>query len=221
MKPKFVFKIIIDIVMSIIMLFIMAFQVTGQQAHEWLGMAMFILFFIHNFLNIKWYKNIFKGKYKAIRIFQTVVNTSLILTMICTMFSGIVMSEYSFAFLNIDGNLAIARKVHMASTYWCFLFMSIHIGLHWGMVVSMTKRLNINALILKILSAIIALYGAYSFFSNKIFNYMFLINEFAFFDYEKSSVVVIIQYLAMMGLWIFIAYYGTRYIIKNKTPMVE
>lgn len=212
MKPKFIVKIIIDIFMTLILLLLMTFQLTGQQAHEWLGAAMLILFLVHNFLNISWYKNLIKGKYTIIRIIRAFVNIVMLIAMLGSMLSGIAMSQYAFDFLNLSFSAALARKTHLVCVYWCFVLMSIHLGMHWGMIIAMIKKLSINTMALKIISLVIAIYGAYSFYDNGILSYMFLRNEFAFFDFEKSGALVIIQYLSMMGLWVFITHYGTKFI---------
>ena len=55
MKKKNISKHILDLCMSISLLFLMAYQVTGEEAHEWLGIGMFVLIVAHNILNAKWY----------------------------------------------------------------------------------------------------------------------------------------------------------------------
>lgn len=72
-------------------------QITGQELHEWIGMGMLILFVAHNLLNVKWYGGLFKGKYKQVRIIQTMVNACLLIAMLCLGFSGAVMSRHVFA----------------------------------------------------------------------------------------------------------------------------
>ena len=53
-------KRVVDLLMTVLLLFLMAFQVTGEAAHEWLGMGMFV---IHQWLNRGWYRALFKGRY--------------------------------------------------------------------------------------------------------------------------------------------------------------
>lgn len=215
MKFKFIVKIIIDIIMTLILILLMAFQVTGQKAHEWLGASMLVLFLLHNILNIRWYKNLIKGKYSTLRFIHIFLNIVMLMAMVGAMVSGIVMSRYSFSFIDLDFSMAFARKFHLVSVYWYFALMSIHLGMHWGMTMAIIKRLNINSVALKIISVVIAIYGVYSFYDNGILSYMLLRNEFVFFDFEKSGVLVIFQYLTMMGLWVFITYYGAK-LIRNK-----
>lgn len=156
----------IDLLMTVLLLCLMAYQVTGQKLHEWFGAGMLILFIVHNILNIRWYGNLFKGKYKWLRIVQTIVNVSVLISMLCLGYSGIVMSRYVFAALPIHGPMATARSMHMAASYWGFVLMSIHLGMHWGMIVGMFRRLlkgrklpNVSVWGLRLASIVIAGYG--------------------------------------------------------------
>lgn len=49
-------------------------------------------------------------------------------------YSGIVMSNYVFGFVSISGQMALARQMHMAASYWGFVLMSVHLGFHWSMI---------------------------------------------------------------------------------------
>ncbi len=116
MKPKI--KIATDILMTAMLLVLMAYQVVGDTLHEWLGAGMLILFIVHNILNIKWYGALFKGKYKPLRIFGTVLNFSVLAAVLMLGYSGIVMSRHLFAFLNISKGMALARSMHLCVSYW-------------------------------------------------------------------------------------------------------
>jgi hypothetical protein len=140
MKPKMIFKLSVDLAMTILLLVQMAFQVTGQTAREWTGAAIFALFLTHNLLNIKWYKNLLKGAYSAIRIFQTTINLLVLVSVISLAISGAVMSEYVFSFLHIQGGMAFARLLHLAALYWAFVLMSMRLGIHWGMIIAMFQK---------------------------------------------------------------------------------
>ena len=113
---KLKIKMGIDLLMTALLLCLMAYQVTGQKLHEWFGTGMLILFIVHNILNIRWYGNLFKGKYKLLRIVQTIVNVSVLISMLCLGYSGIVMSRHVFAALPIHGPMATARSMHMAAS---------------------------------------------------------------------------------------------------------
>lgn len=218
-------KIIIDIIMSIALLFLMSFQVTGDKYHEWIGAGMLVLFVIHNLLNANWYKALFKGKYSAYRVLRTIVNLLVLVAIILTGYSGIVMSRYVFDFLPINDGMATARKLHLAGSYWSFVLMSVHLGMHWNMMLGklsikrMEEQSNNTILIwiLRIAAAAIAAYGAVLFGQSEIFHNMFLQNEFAVLDYETPAVLVILHNLVMMSAWIFAGHYLSKGIGKLKS----
>ena len=85
MKPEMKSKIKrgIDILMTALLLCLMGYQITGQLFHEWFGAGMLVLFLAHNILNIRWYASLFKGKYRLLRMIQTIVNLSGLLLGIC------------------------------------------------------------------------------------------------------------------------------------------
>lgn len=179
------------------------------------------LFLLHNILNIKWYENLFKGKYRLLRFIQTIVNFSLLITMLCLGFSGIVLSRHVFAMLSIHGPMATARTMHLAASYWGFVLMSVHLGLHWGMILGMCRKLAggrerpcIATWILRGMAALIAVYGLYLFGRKNIISYMFLRVQFVFFDFEQSVAAVFAEHIAMMAFWIFAAYYVSKGIGK-------
>lgn len=216
MKSKKI-KMGIDFLMTVLLLCLMAYQITGQELHEWFGAGMLILFITHNILNIRWYGNLFKGKYKPLRIVQTIVNFSVLASMLCLGYSGIVMSRHVFVALPISGPMATARSMHMAASYWGFVLMSIHLGMHWGMIGRLLKDRKIPAAAvwaLQFLAVVIAGYGLVCFIQKDIASYMFLKNQFVFFDFEQSTVSVFVEYIAMMGFWIFAGFYMSRGIRK-------
>lgn len=218
MKQKQKIKICVDLLMTVLTLSLMAYQIVGQELHEWFGAGMLILFLLHNALNVKWYGHLFKGKYTPLRMMQTIVNLGVLTTMLCLGFSGIVLSRHVFSFVH-GGPMATARTMHLAASYWGFVLMSLHAGLHWGMILGIIrklkkKKLRISVWILRLTALAIAGYGLLCFISADIPSYMFLKNQFVFFDFEQSTVSVFAEYAAMMGFWIFIGHYFTKGIGK-------
>lgn len=219
MKTKI--KIGIDFLMTVLLLLLMAYQITGQKLHEWFGTGMLALFILHNILNVKWYGNLFKGKYTLLRIIQTAVNICVLGSMLCLGFSGVVMSRHVFAALPVNGPMATARSMHLAASYWGFVLMSVHLGLHWGMIMGMFKKVlkggkfpETAVWVIRAAALAIAVYGLTCFVHADIFSYMLLKNQFVFFDFEQSAVSVFAEYTAMMSCWVFIGYYIAKVIRK-------
>lgn len=72
-NKRFTVKILIDIGMTICLLLLMPYSLLSETAHEWIGMAMLVLFISHHILNYKWVTSVRKGKYNAFRVIQTVL----------------------------------------------------------------------------------------------------------------------------------------------------
>ena len=205
-------KMTIDVLMTAALLFLMGYQFWGETAHEWVGAGMFVLFLLHHILNGSWHKNLFRGKYSPMRIFLTVIDVLTLLSMIAQMSSGIVLSRHVFAFLPIESGLAFARRLHILGSYWGFLLMSLHLGLHWNMVLGAVKRkFPVTSQRVHYLSVgiglAVALYGAWVFVKRDFAIYMFLQSEFVFMDYEEAKVLFYLDYLSLMGTCIFISHY--------------
>lgn len=218
MKQKQKIKICVDLLMTALLLSLMAYQIIGQELHEWFGAGMLVLFLLHNVLNMKWYRHLFKGKYTPVRIVQTIVNLGVLSAMLCLGYSGIVLSRHVFSFIQ-GGPMATARTMHLAASYWGFVMMSLHAGLHWGIIMGMTrkfkkKKSQISVWISRLAALAIAGYGLFCFISADIPSYMLLKNHFVFFDFEQSAVSVFAEYAAMMGFWIFAGHYFIKVIGK-------
>lgn len=132
MKQKMIVKIGFDFVMTILLLLLMARQLTGESAHEWLGLGMFIFWIVHHILNFRWYGYLFKGKYTPFRVVQVVVNLLLLLSMIGTMVSAVILSREVFAFQFISGGIGLARLIPLFFTEYLAI-MGLFIFLtHYG-----------------------------------------------------------------------------------------
>lgn len=214
MKVKLKIKIFIDILMTLGLLFVSGYQFWGEAPHEWVGAGMFVLFLVHHLLNISWHKNVLKGRYTVSRTFQLIVDLCLFITMLMEMYSGIVLSRHVFSFLPIESGLALARKLHILGAYWGILFMSLHLGLHWNMMIGIVKkrmgikaRSRIRSLTGILSGGCIAVYGVSVFIRRDFPVYLFLKSEFVFLDYSEPVVLFYLDYLALMGLCIFVGHY--------------
>lgn len=213
-------KIIIDICMSLVLLFLMAYQVTGGKNHEILGALMLVMFIVHNVLNWKWYKHLFGGKYTPVRILRVIVNLATLVSIVITGYSGIVMSQYVFTWLPIGGSVMTARRLHLAFSYWGFVMMSIHLGLHWSMVTGRIKTDNKAVVwILRAAALAVALYGAFLFGRADIYSYMFMQTAFAMLDYQKSALLVLLENLIMMEAWCFAGYYLNKALLRKDNAL--
>ena len=217
MKPKTAVKLAVDLLMTVLLFLLMGYQFWGEAAHEWIGAGMIILFIAHHLLNRNWHKNIFKGKYTALRTVTLCVDVLILISMLAQMYSGIAMSRYVFAFLPFDGGMAPARRLHILGAYWGLILMSVHLGLHWNLFLGMAKRKTGKATpsklrrrILFLIGLSLAAYGAFVWMDRDFPTYLFLQSEFVFLDYGEPLWSFYLDYISLMGLWVFLAHYLSR-----------
>ena len=208
---KLKIKIAIDIFMTLLIPGLMAYQIIDEAGHEWLGMGMLVLFLAHVILNWSWYRRLFRGRYRLARALQTAVNLSVLIAMLCSGYSGIVLSRHVFT--AVRGPMATARLMHMAASYWCFLLMGIHLGMHWAMIRGIITKAVGNETpvlvktILRLASLAVTAFGLYCFLKNDIPAYLFLQKEFVFFDFDQPGALVFLEYIGMLFAWAAIGFW--------------
>ena len=212
MNVKQIMKIITDIAMTVVLLFLMSYSLIGEALHEWLGIGMFTLFILHHILNSKWSGRLFKGKYTPYRIWQTALVALALVSMLGSMVSGVILSRNVLSFLPITGGQSWARTLHMLSAYWGFVFISLHLGFHWSMMMGIASRLwekrsSVRSWSVRVAGFLIAGYGIYAFLKREIGSYMFLKIQFVFFDFDEPLILFLLDYIAVMGLFVFVGHY--------------
>ena len=209
-----IIKRIVDAVLTVLLLFLMAFQVTGDVLHEWLGIGMTAALVLHHILNRKWYQSVFKGKYSPYRIVMTAVNTLLLAAIALTALSGMAMSGHAVPFLYGLINVMTARTLHLAFSYWSFILMGVHIGLHMK---AMTAKLpDKGKMIFKVILTGISGAGLWLFLKSGIVNYITFKTHFAFLDYTTAKWLIILQNLAMLLFFVLMGYVLSEVTQKNK-----
>ena len=190
---------------------LMAYSLIGEAFHEVAGTLMLVLFILHHWFNRGWWKNLFRGRYSPLRVFQTVLNLLLLLFMIIQPLCGIMMSKHLYAFLPTDGLSSVARAIHLPLANWGFVLMSLHVGTHLGTMLPKGKK---KAAVLGCMTAV-SLYGVYGFVKRQIPAYMFLKLPFVFFDYSEPRLFFLADYLAVMILFAILGY-GITLLLKQK-----
>ena len=232
----------IDITMTILSIILMGgnYLFPAEIVHEILGVGLFVLWSVHIFLNRCWYDAIFKGKYNPYRIMQTVINCGILLCTIFLMISGIILSNHLFTFFNIQSGLGFARIAHLLSSHWYYLFMSLHIGLHVGMITNkmrhpapinchpelvsgsstneMPKQVRhdkLQKIIPRILLALACLYGLYAFIARGVWKYLILKQQFFFFDLERGYILFAMDYISIIILFATISHFIAKLLKKR------
>ena len=219
-KTNRIIKRCVDAAMTVVLLCLMAYQVTGEMAHEWIGMGMTVLVIVHQILNRKWYGALFKGKYNLYRILTTTLNILLLCSFSLTAFCGMSMSGYAVPFLYGMAPVSFVRRMHLSMSHWAFVLMGLHLGMH---IPAMTAGLMLKDRTKTILSSIFTCIGGiglWLFLRNGMPNYLFFRVPFAFLDYDKAGWLVLLENLLMISFWAFIGTLAALVLRKTagKTP---
>lgn len=100
----------------------------------------------------------------------------------------------------------------MLGAYWGFVLISLHLGIHWSVMMSAARRLSgpsskRRTLFLRFLAAAVAAWGIYGFLNREIGSYLLMRIQFAFFDFEEPLIFFFADYLAIMGLFVCVGHY--------------
>ncbi len=211
-------KIVIDILMYLLFIILMGHHITDNLIHEILGTILFVLFIIHHLLNYRYYKTVFKGKYNIKRIIIMLVDLLLLIDMICIIVSAINISSDVFSFLNIDTKIW-GRKLHMLSTSWGFVLMSIHLGLHLKTLINKINNKMKNSTLEYLyyfIVLLIIIYGIYSFIKLDFISDMFLLNAFKYYDFSISPIIFYLHVVSASLFISLIIYFINNFIRKKE-----
>lgn len=217
----------IDITMTLLSIILMGgnYFFPAEIVHEILGVALLLLWAVHIALNRRWFGAMFKGKYNPYRAMQTVVNCGILICALFLMISGIILSNHVFTILNIQTGLGFARVAHLLASHWYYLFMSLHIGLHVSMIANKIAQKKDAAsessnqeskpqssarkIIFRIVLALACAYGLYAFIIRGVWKYLFLRQQFFFFDLERGYVLFAVDYISIIILFATISHLMT------------
>lgn len=208
-------KGMVDGLMLVLFLLAMAFHITGNFLHEWVGLLLFAAFLVHNALNWRWYRSLFKGKHTPARIFRTATNLLLAVAVIGTMVSGMMLSKEVFGSLDLSAT-ALGRRLHMISASWAYVLMAVHMGFHLA-AAGRAARDRIGSASIAIGAGILSVLGIYAAGTHQLWQKMFLRIEYAFFDFNRPAVFFFLDYIAIIVLFASIGYCGNLLLKRKRT----
>ena len=169
---------------------------------------MILLVVVHQILNRRWYRAVFKGKYNPYRIMTTAVTILLLLSFLLTALSGMSMSSHAVPFLYGMTPVSLARRMHLAMSHWSFVLMGLHLGLHIPMMAAQMKLTARTRRVITVLFGCLGVMGLVLFLRAGWADYMFFHAAFDFMDYEKAGALVVLENLLMLVFWAFIGGLG-------------
>ena len=128
-------KVLLDIVMTVIMVSLLNTNITGMALHEVLGIAVFVLFFVHKVLNFKWIKtvtgNLFKKSVNPKTRMMYALDVLLLILATLNVLTGILISTCILTEFSADDVLTTSQLHHILA-YLLLAALLVHIGLHWA-----------------------------------------------------------------------------------------
>jgi hypothetical protein len=221
-NPKMLIKLIVDLSMTAAMLAVMAYPITGNRVHELVGVILFVLFTVHNFLNRRWYKTIFSGTYTVQRILRIAVNLLFLLLIAVALISAVPISRDIIPF-NPLNNEMIVRQIHVQSAYWAFILMAVHIGISWGRIIHATSKMTgiittsrVRTIAFRFFAMLIVVYGVQISFERDMGSRLLIYNPFGYGGFDESIVPFLIDFLSIMGIYISGTHYTLKFIQKHE-----
>lgn len=211
-------KLSLDLVMTALILLSFAYQLTGNTVHELLGFFLLALFVIHNLaLNRTWYSTLPKGKYSARRLVSIAINLPLLACTLLMLISGTVNSHLIAEWLGLAGDV-LPREIHTTAAYWFLVLMSIHLGMHWRLVMAETRKLfrlsqatGLRLILLRLCAASVSGFGVYAALERNLLAKLVAYFSFDYWDFGQSVLGYFGQYLAIVGAFVLLAHYGLNW----------
>ncbi|MDE6936299.1 MAG: DUF4405 domain-containing protein, partial [Oscillospiraceae bacterium] len=146
---------------------------------------------------------------------KAVTDFLLLADMIALPVSGIMMSRHVFTFLDAGSGMALVRTVHLLASYWGLVLMSFHAGLHGRAVMGMLRKASngksaVRTMALCVTAALLGLWGVWAFLRREIGSYLFLRNQFVFFDFSQPLLFFATDYIAVMALFAMAGHYSAK-----------
>lgn len=216
----------IDILMTILSVVLMGGTVlfADDRVHQILGMVLLGLWAVHTVLNHRWYGSIFRGRYNAYRIMQTIVNVGITLCAVLLMLSGMSMAW----FMPVGIGLGAARIIHLVSSHWYYIFMAFHLGMHISMIAAKIRQKNIWAsptMTWRVIGycclAAVCGYGIFAFIIRGEWKYMFGVQQFFFLDLDRGYVLFAIDYVAILVLLAAVSHFVTKTLVRTKIQKIK
>lgn len=124
-----IFRITIDCLMLSLFFYLMGYRVfRGLMDHAVAGITLFVLIFIHVYLNRAFYLHLFQGKYPLPRLLFAVIAVALLIDFVLMAAGSVMLSGAVFAFMPPQTQLG--HEIHLQANAAGFLLISMHLGLH-------------------------------------------------------------------------------------------
>ena len=106
-------------------------------------------------------------------------------------------------------NFVMPKNIMNSQTSWGMILTMLKMALH-------CKPSRVRKILSFLLGAAVAGYGVFALIRRNYLRYLFLQSEFVFLDPNESVALFYLDYLALMGLCIFLTHYGAKLTKRRK-----
>lgn len=217
MNLKLLKRLALDLVITLLILLAFAYQLTANTVHELIGISIVVLFLVHNLLNWRWYPALAKGKYSPRRLANTTANLLLLALAVLVITTGLLNSHLLASVLQTEWN-ADLRDLHMAGAYWLLIVMSVHLGMHWKMIMSevgemagITRASRSRTMALRLVSALVVAYGVKASCERNLLAKLTAYYAFDFWSSEESILGFFAGLLGIIGVFVSLTHYALKW----------
>ena len=215
-------RMVIDVAFATVFITLMSTAMVREVAHEYLGIAAFCLFVVHQVLNRRWWTGLVRGRWTARRAIGTLVNVALVACMIGQATSALVLSKYAFGWLPAIDGAWWARIVHLLCSYWGLVLLGIHVGLHLGGVSrKLAKSSTGMRWAWRALGLVCIVLGVAAFAHLNFASYLFMQVKFVFVDPTAPLWFTVAQFAAVAALFAVAGNLLQACLRPRKTPLNE
>lgn len=140
---KLLIKIAINLIMTLGFLLMFSTRATGQNFHEYGGLAVIVLLATHAAMNYKWIpgiaKKLFAKKLKLKTRLEFLIDALLAICVIAIAFSGLVITR-SLPFRIPIGGSGVWKTLHVSVACLALALSGLHLGLHFGWISGVVKK---------------------------------------------------------------------------------
>lgn len=197
---------VVDLLLAVAFVVLLATPVTWAVWHEWVGIFAFVLTVVHIVMSKKAIGRL--ARRRRVGAFATLVLDALLIASILGLAaSSIVLSEHVLSWAPAVPGASWARTTHLLCSYWGFVLVFVHAGVHLRVVTGKLAKSRALAWAARIAFVVLGAVGVWSFLDTDIWSYMTLANQFVFVDPSVPFALKLAQYVSIAVLVAGLAHY--------------
>lgn len=172
-KKKTVVKILLDILMLAVTALMYSSHALGMAFHEFGGLALIGVFFIHKGLNFEWIRRVTARLFRVdgrTRV-KWIVDALLLLGFLAVGVSGILISKVAFSGLATQGGPW--KAIHYGSATLSLILVGVHMGLHLDFLKGVFSRwVRLPRVVAALLTVAVMASGVYGLATTSFFRWL-------------------------------------------------